>query len=89
VICDRWFPSTKRCSACGTAQQRLGLAVRTFHCRRCGLVMDRDTNAATNIAAWADAVTIAGAQAPDRQAVGRVNNASEGTCWPSPRRRRS
>jgi putative transposase len=78
VICDRWFASTKTCSACGTPKQQLGLAERTFHCSLCGLVMDRDTNAAANLAAWADALYMQAAQAPDRQAGGRVTNASGG-----------
>jgi putative transposase len=78
VICDRWFASTKTCSACGTPKQQLGLAERTFQCSLCGLVMDRDTNAAANLAAWADALYMPAAQAPDRQAGGRVTNASGG-----------
>ena len=45
---DRWYPSTKTCSGCG-AVQRIPLNVRTYRCA-CGLVLDRDLNAARNLA---------------------------------------
>ncbi|MFE3903722.1 zinc ribbon domain-containing protein [Streptomyces sp. NPDC059153] len=44
---------SKTCSACGWQNPRLPLADRTFHCDECGLRIDRDTNAARNIAAHA------------------------------------
>jgi putative transposase len=75
VTCDRWFASTKTCSRCGIVKHRMGLAERTFHCGHCDLVMDRDRNAAANLAAWAEAATMAAAQAPDRQAGGQTTNA--------------
>ena len=75
VICDRWFASTKTCSRCGIAKHRMGLAERTFHCGHCDLVMDRDRNAAANLAAWAEAASMAAAQVPDRQVGGRTTNA--------------
>jgi putative transposase len=78
VTCDRWFASTRICSACGTTKKQLGLAERTFRCSSCGLIVDRDTNAAANLAAWADAAVLAPAQAPDRQAGGRITKASGG-----------
>jgi putative transposase len=74
VVCDRWFASTKTCSGCGSVKQ-VGLAERVFRCTGCGLVIDRDRNAAANLAAWAERLH---AQAPDRQAGGRVTNASGG-----------
>jgi IS605 OrfB family transposase len=79
MICDRWFASTKTCSACGALKQRIRLAERTFRCDLCGLVCDRDRNAAANLAAWAERHQ---AQAPDRQAGSRVTNApgGEGAC---------
>lgn len=46
---DRFFPSSKRCSACGSIKADLTLANRTYHCPQCGLVIDRDHNAAINI----------------------------------------
>ncbi|WP_326771074.1 transposase (plasmid) [Streptomyces sp. NBC_01591] len=50
---DRWWPSSKTCSACSWQNPRLTLVDRTFHCDACGLRIDRDTNAAHNIAAHA------------------------------------
>jgi putative transposase len=75
IACDRWFPSTKTCSRCGTIKQHMGLAERIFRCDGCGLVTDRDRNAAANLAAWAERYH---AHAPDRQAGGRATNAPGG-----------
>ncbi|MFF2945446.1 zinc ribbon domain-containing protein, partial [Streptomyces niveus] len=52
-LCDRWFPSSRTCSACGWQKPSLTLAERVFTCGQCGLVIDRDLNAARNIAAHA------------------------------------
>jgi putative transposase len=80
TVCDRWFPSTRTCRRCGTVKPQMRLAERTFRCDGCDLVTDRDRNAAANLAAWAQAASMAaGAQSPDRQAGGRVTNASGGT----------
>jgi putative transposase len=75
MVADRWFASTKTCSRCGRVKDRMGLAERTFACDGCGLVVDRDRNAAANLAAWAERQH---AQAPDRQAGGQVTNAPGG-----------
>jgi len=48
-IASRWFPSTKRCSCCGHIKKRMPLKHRTYQCLVCGLVMDRDLNAALNL----------------------------------------
>ncbi|MGH9002623.1 MAG: IS607 family element RNA-guided endonuclease TnpB [Acidimicrobiia bacterium] len=56
VVADRWYPSSKTCSACQTAKAKLSLAERTFHCQHCGLVIDRDLNAATNLASLVEAI---------------------------------
>ena len=77
VVADRWFPSTKTCSCCGKVNQEVRLAERVFCCHLCGLVIDRDRNAATNLATWAQAAQKA-IQAPARQAGGRVTNAPGG-----------
>jgi putative transposase len=50
VVADRWFPSSKLCSACGALQEVMPLNVRTWRCT-CGAVHDRDVNAAKNILA--------------------------------------
>jgi putative transposase len=51
---DRWFPSSKTCSSCGNLKTGLTLADRTYRCQPCGLVIDRDINAAVNLARWPD-----------------------------------
>ncbi len=60
VKIDRWFPSSKMCSACGTRQAHLPLSVRQWTCD-CGAVHDRDENAARNILAVGHTVTGRGA----------------------------
>jgi putative transposase len=48
VIVDRWFPSSKMCSACGALAEKMPLHVREWACA-CGTVHDRDVNAARNL----------------------------------------
>lgn len=50
LVVDRWFPSSKLCSACGASQRSMPLTVREWECA-CGVVHDRDVNAARNILA--------------------------------------
>jgi putative transposase len=50
-IADRWYPSSKTCSACGAVKTKLRLSERTFTCESCGFTLDRDLNAARNLAA--------------------------------------
>ncbi len=52
VIADRWFASSKTCSGCGAVKAKLALSERTFVCTACGLVLDRDLNAARNLAEY-------------------------------------
>jgi putative transposase len=54
VVADRWFASSKTCSSCGTLRTDLKLSDRTYTCGTCGLTLDRDLNAAVNLAAWAE-----------------------------------
>jgi len=49
IIADRWFPSSKTCSCCGTVKEILLLSEREYVCENCGLVIDRDLNAAINL----------------------------------------
>ncbi|WP_414584516.1 RNA-guided endonuclease InsQ/TnpB family protein [Scytonema sp. PCC 10023] len=49
VVVDRWFPSSKTCSNCGTKKQTLTLNERVFECGHCGFTIDRDLNAAMNL----------------------------------------
>lgn len=48
-VIDRWYPSSKTCSKCGAVKAKLSLSERVYRCDGCGLVMDRDLNAAVNI----------------------------------------
>ena len=54
VVADRWYPSSKTCSACGDVKAKLTLSERMWTCGGCGTVHDRDTNAATNLARLGD-----------------------------------
>ncbi|VAW65474.1 hypothetical protein MNBD_GAMMA08-3142 [hydrothermal vent metagenome] len=49
---DQFAPSSKSCSCC-ESKQDMPLQVRTYNCSACGLVLDRDLNAAINIRNWA------------------------------------
>lgn len=46
---DRFYPSSKTCSSCGEVKTTLRLGDRVYECASCGLVLDRDVNAAINI----------------------------------------
>jgi putative transposase len=50
VTVDRFYPSSKTCSDCGAVKAKLPLHIRTFDCDLCGMSLDRDVNAARNIA---------------------------------------
>ena len=52
VVADRFFPSSKTCSCCGHVKKILPLSQRTYECDKCGLVIDRDLNAALNLSKW-------------------------------------
>jgi putative transposase len=60
IAVDRFFPSSKLCSHCGTLQEKMPLSVRTWTCD-CGTTHDRDVNAANNLLAAGLAVTVCGA----------------------------
>jgi putative transposase len=52
-LISRWEPSSKTCSGCGWLHPDLTLADRVFVCQECSLTIDRDLNAAQNLAALA------------------------------------
>lgn len=60
VVIDRWYPSSKLCSACGHLTEKMPLNIRTWTCP-CGAAHDRDVNAAKNILAAGLAVSAGGA----------------------------
>jgi len=52
VVAPEFYPSTKMCSACGYVKDEMPLSERIFRCEACGLVLDRDLNAARNLASF-------------------------------------
>jgi putative transposase len=50
VEVDRFYPSSKTCSCCGAVRAKLPRNARVFECESCGVSLDRDVNAARNIA---------------------------------------
>ena len=75
ITVDRWYPSTKTCSRCHSVVTAMPLSQRVFSCPQCGYQADRDINAATNLAAWAEQHH---AQTRDPDARGPVTNAPRG-----------
>ncbi|WP_190047594.1 RNA-guided endonuclease InsQ/TnpB family protein, partial [Streptomyces galilaeus] len=70
IAVDRWFPSSKLCSACGSLRLKMPLHVRTWTCD-CGTTHDRDVNAAKNILAVGLTASVCGAGArPQRKTPG-------------------
>ncbi|MEV7871134.1 RNA-guided endonuclease TnpB family protein, partial [Streptomyces sp. NPDC088124] len=61
IAVDRFFPSSRLCSHCGTLADRMPLNVRTWTCDSCGTAHDQDVNAARNLLAAGLAVTVCGA----------------------------
>lgn len=49
MLADRWYPSSKLCSECGTRYGMLSLGERSWTCAHCGIQQDRDINAAKNL----------------------------------------
>jgi putative transposase len=81
-VADRWFPSSKTCSACQTVKPKLSLVTRTFTCEHCGLVIDRDLNAALNLkqhVARSGQETINGCGADQKTRPGRAGGCEAST----------
>lgn len=53
VVAPRSFASSKTCSGCGSVKAKLLLSERQYLCESCGMMIDRDTNAAINLARYA------------------------------------
>jgi len=70
LTASRWFPSTKMCSRCGNVKEEMDLSERIYGCENqaCGLVIDRDVNAALNLAAMASPT---GQPGPYREFLGK------------------
>ena len=91
VAADRFFPSSKICSDCGTVRVKLALSERVLTCTACGLVIDRDLNAALNLAHMAQQHALA--QGSEKCYVARTGretqNARRGQVSPATRGRHS
>ncbi|MER5400946.1 IS607 family element RNA-guided endonuclease TnpB [Streptomyces sp. NPDC002599] len=91
IAADRWFPSSKTCSGCGAVKAKLPLHIRTYACDACHLVIDRDTNAARNLAALAAAACTTGTGVAGDQdtalAVSKPRGADRKTRATRPRRK--
>jgi putative transposase len=74
VRIDRWYPSSKTCSACGFKNDSLSLDVREWQCPACGVTHDRDVNAARNVLAAGLAVTACGGNARPIRPKGRAGS---------------
>jgi putative transposase len=75
VVVSRWEPSSKTCSGCGWYAADLDLSDRTFVCRNpqrpaCGLVLDRDLNAARKVSTFANRAQLAGSSSESPNACG-------------------
>jgi len=73
IVASRWYPSSKTCSGCGAVKAKLPLHIRTYECDACGLVIDRDDNAALNLAALAAACTTGTGVAGDQDTAPAVS----------------
>lgn len=49
ILADRWFPSSRMCSNCGNIATELKLSDRTYICKKCEVIIDRDFNASINL----------------------------------------
>ncbi|WP_327097810.1 transposase [Nocardia vinacea] len=79
IAVDRWFPSSKTCSACGSVNDAMALDVREWVCR-CGVTHDRDINAARNIlAAGLVVAACGGGVRPTRQSSARQSPVKQET----------
>ncbi|MGX1547812.1 RNA-guided endonuclease TnpB family protein [Streptomyces adustus] len=90
IVASRWYPSSKTCSGCGTVKAKLPLPVRTYACDACHLVIDRDDNAARNLAALAAACMTGTGVAGDQDTPERVSKprgADQKTRTTRPRRK--
>jgi putative transposase len=58
VMANRWYPSSKTCSCCGSVKAELALSQRNFQCNDCGFETDRDINAARNLEILAVSSTV-------------------------------
>ncbi len=52
IVADRFYPSSKTCSICGSIKHDLKLKDRIYKCSHCGAIIDRDYNASLNLSMY-------------------------------------
>jgi putative transposase len=72
IVIDRWYPSSKTCSACGHVAAKMPLDVREWVCQNCGTRHGRDVNAAISIKAAGLAVSACGGSVRPKREVSRA-----------------
>lgn len=78
IVADRFYPSSKLCHVCGYKNVDLKLSDRFWTCSECGAVLDRDLNAALNLAA------LAGKTPDSLNGRGDGSSADAGNCTTQP-----
>jgi putative transposase len=79
VTIDRFYPSSKTCSACGRIAASMPLSVRDWACTACSAIHDRDANAAVNIrAAGLSVLACGGTVRPDSRKRGTARSRETG-----------
>jgi putative transposase len=66
TVVDRFYPSSKTCSCCGTIKKELKLIERIYHCESCKISIDRDFNAAINLRSKAVSYTASACGVPNQ-----------------------
>ena len=56
IEADRFYPSSKTCSECGSIKKDLKLSDREYVCTECGCVIDRDKNASINLMKYGNSI---------------------------------
>lgn len=56
IEADRFYPSSKTCSECGSVKKQLKLSEREYICEECGCVIDRDYNASVNLMKYGQSI---------------------------------
>ncbi len=56
IVADRYYPSSKTCSNCGSYNKELKLSDRNYICKECGITLDRDINASLNLKAYGQSI---------------------------------
>lgn len=87
IVADRWYPSSKTCSDRGAVKAKLPLSERNYECEACGLALDRDLNAALNLAALAGAASAGSGPVAGRGADRKTHLGWAGGCKASTRHR--